>query len=491
MTTAATIESKLILDASGFTSGMKKATSAADTFADKMSAMGKKMQMVGGMMTIGLTLPILAFGKAAVAEAAAGEAAITDLETVIKSTGAAAGVTSKDVQDYANKMQLLTKFSDDQIISGNAMLLTFTKIGKDIFPRASDATLDMAQKFGMDLSQASITLGKALNDPVSGVTALRRIGVMLTDEQEASVKGFMAVNDIASAQKIILDELAVEVGGVAQAYGTTFAGQVSIFNNRLDDMKEKIGVQLIPALIRLMEAATPLLNWFMSLSPAQVDLVIKILAVIAVLGPLTAGLGTVATTISAVSTAMPAVIAGFSTIATFVTGILIPAILAISAPVWLVIAAITALFLLWKNWDQLSVTVKQLGYIIKFYVAQAFVSLGSVIFKVINGIVKAWQTFVAWVQKPIKWPTLPSWLKPGSPTPFEYGLRGISSAMDTLSKKSLPEMNMGFNSMTPAMAGVGGGTSNVTNNVRFQQATPAIDRRSVEDVLRKTTGMRK
>jgi len=149
------------------------------------------------------------------------------------------------------------------------------------------------------------------------------------------------------------------------------------------------------------------------------------------------------------------------------------------------------LFLLWKNWDQLSVTVKQLGYIIKFYVAQAFVSLGSVIFKVINGIVKAWQTFVAWVQKPIKWPTLPSWLKPGSPTPFEYGLRGISSAMDTLSKKSLPEMNMGFNSMTPAMAGVGGGTSNVTNNVRFQQATPAIDRRSVEDVLRKTTGMRK
>lgn len=51
---------------------------------------------------------------------------------------------------------------------------------------------------------------------------------------------------------------------------------------------------------------------------------------------------------------------------------------------------------------------------------------------------------------------IPAELVPGSPTPFEMGLRGITSAMDTLSKKSLPEFNAAF--ATPSgVSEVGGG----------------------------------
>jgi hypothetical protein len=59
---------------------------------------------------------------------------------------------------------------------------------------------------------------------------------------------------------------------------------------------------------------------------------------------------------------------------------------------------------------------------------------------VINAVKTAWATFVAWIQKPIKWPTLPDWLKPGSPTPFEIGLRGIVSAMQAVDMAAKPEM---------------------------------------------------
>lgn len=42
---------------------------------------------------------------------------------------------------------------------------------------------------------------------------------------------------------------------------------------------------------------------------------------------------------------------------------------------------------------------------------------------------------------------LPDWLTPGSPTPFELGLRGIADAMDDLARKRLPELqaNIGVN----------------------------------------------
>lgn len=40
--------------------------------------------------------------------------------------------------------------------------------------------------------------------------------------------------------------------------------------------------------------------------------------------------------------------------------------------------------------------------------------------------------------------SLPSWLTPGSPTPFELGLRGIADAMSTLGGLSLPQLQVGL-----------------------------------------------
>jgi len=55
--------------------------------------------------------------------------------------------------------------------------------------------------------------------------------------------------------------------------------------------------------------------------------------------------------------------------------------------------------------------------------------------------------------------SLPAWLTPGSPTPFEMGLRGIASAMDELSRSSLPNMAVELNRVgnaNPGTIGIGG-----------------------------------
>lgn len=62
---------------------------------------------------------------------------------------------------------------------------------------------------------------------------------------------------------------------------------------------------------------------------------------------------------------------------------------------------------------------------------------------------------------------IPDELVPGSPTPFEIGLRGITKAMDTLSKKSIPEMNKAFAAPSGVSEVGGGRVINYTDNRRF------------------------
>jgi hypothetical protein len=180
------------------------------------------------------------------------EDAVANLDATLRSMGDVTGLSSQQLQDMAGALQEVTRYSDESIINAEAMLLTFGNIGGETFPRATEAMLDLASKFG-SLDQASVMLGKALNDPIAGVTALRRVGVQLTEEQEKSIKVFMEQGDIASAQAVILGELERQVGGLAEAYGETFAGKLEIFKNRLGEVQEVIGKAIIPILTQWLD----------------------------------------------------------------------------------------------------------------------------------------------------------------------------------------------------------------------------------------------
>lgn len=197
---------------------------------------------------------------AAAKEAAAVEA---QLGAVLASTGGKAGVSADMAKSLAKRYQSLTNFEDDLVLSTENMLLTFTSVGKDIFPAATQAALDMATAMKEDPVSASIRLGKALNDPISGVTALRKVGVQLTKQQMDQIKVFMEAGDQASAQKIILKELAVEFGGSAEA-AVKADGGITQMNNKMKDMQEQIGKKLIPVQLQWKKAQMAALNWGMT-----------------------------------------------------------------------------------------------------------------------------------------------------------------------------------------------------------------------------------
>jgi len=143
-------------------------------------------------------------------------------ENAIRATGGAANTTAADIGNLSTALSNKAGIDDEVIQTGANLLLTFKQVrnevgkGNDVFDRAvSDAT-DLSVQFG-SVDSASKMLGKALNDPVKGMSALSRAGVTFTDQQKAQAKAMVGANDVLGAQKIILGEVESQVGGAAAA----------------------------------------------------------------------------------------------------------------------------------------------------------------------------------------------------------------------------------------------------------------------------------
>lgn len=168
---------------------------------------------------------------------------------VIKTTGGAANLTAKQVSDLSGRMMDYAAVDDDVVQAGANVLLTFKNVrdeigaGNDIFSRATKAGLDLQAVLGGDLTGSAKLLGKALNDPVKGITALTRAGVQFTADQQEQIKGLVAQNDLLSAQKIVLAEVEGQVGGTAGAAVDSTQRMSVAFG----ELKESVGTAALPA----------------------------------------------------------------------------------------------------------------------------------------------------------------------------------------------------------------------------------------------------
>lgn len=254
---------KVELDVSGVT---KSVTSAQGSLGTLDKSLGGAAGSIGRLGTVAGTAGALissAFVGAitlSINEAMVAEKVMAQTEAVVKSTGGAAGLTAQDIQSMASSLEGMTTFADDAIQSMENILLTFPEIKGDTFRDASAAILDMSTALGSDLQGAAIQVGKALQDPINGVTALRRVGVNFSEDQQKVIKSLVATGQQAEAQKLILAELAKEFGGSAAAATGTFDGKLKQLQNTLNNVAEGIGTAFIPVLKSAADALDVLIN---------------------------------------------------------------------------------------------------------------------------------------------------------------------------------------------------------------------------------------
>jgi hypothetical protein len=190
---------------------------------------------------------------------------VKETETRIKKMGNAAHISAKDVGELSDSIEAKTAVDGDAVQSGANMLLTFGNIrneagkGKDIFNQATLAATEMAAKFGGDASSQAIVLGKALDNPAKGLTALTRIGVSFSKQEQKQIKDMQEHGNIAGAQALILKSVNRQVAGAAEAQATAWSKlQVKLHGVEdnigrfllgvLDKVASFINTKVIPAL---------------------------------------------------------------------------------------------------------------------------------------------------------------------------------------------------------------------------------------------------
>jgi hypothetical protein len=201
----------------------------------------------------GATAGVVSFLKDANAEAREAQKVGALTTQVIKSTGGAAKVTAAHVGDLANAISKKAGIDDEAIQSGENLLLTFKQIrneagrGNAIFDRATRAAVNLSAAGFGSISSASKMVGKALNDPIKGMTALSRAGVTFTKGQQDQIKALVATGHSLKAQKIILKEVESQVGGAAAAQATAGDKARVAWKN----LEEQIGTALLPTIDKL------------------------------------------------------------------------------------------------------------------------------------------------------------------------------------------------------------------------------------------------
>jgi hypothetical protein len=267
------------LSKAGVIGGGKFGDSAGRSMSSRFVSHAKTAAILAGGVLTGVAAIGIKIGRDAIDEARESQRVGAITARVIKSTGQAANVTAGQVGKLSTAISNRVGIDDEAIQSGANLLLTFKNIqdqagkGNKVFDQATKVTTDMAVAMAggntggnVDLKSSSILVGKALNDPIKGLTALTRVGVSFTDQQKKNITSLVDQGNIMGAQKIILGELQSEFGGTAAAQATMGDKVTVAWKN----IEENIGNGLLPLIDEVEKAflkkAVPALqdfsNWF-------------------------------------------------------------------------------------------------------------------------------------------------------------------------------------------------------------------------------------
>jgi len=254
-----TLKVTIVGDSKSGQKAFKDTGSAADGLAGKMGKLGKGIGLALGVGAVGGIVAVGAAMVTGVKDAAAYQTLGLKTAAVLKSTGNVAHQSVSGIQARAGALESLSGVDETLIINGQNVLATFTKIrdeqgkGNDIFNQATKASLNLSTALGTDLQGATTMVGKALNDPVKGLTAMGKAGIQFTDAQKKSIKAMVKSGDTMGAQKIILKELETQFGGAAKAAGGGFAGSMARAEDSVMDTLRSLGTMLLPVLTKVAD----------------------------------------------------------------------------------------------------------------------------------------------------------------------------------------------------------------------------------------------
>lgn len=207
---------------------------------------------------------VIDFAKESVSAYSEAEASAAKLADAFQRFPKLADSNIAAFQKLNTELAKKTKFDDDALGSGQAVLAQYKLTGNQV-QHLTPLLADYAAKTGKTVPEAADVLGKAL---LGKGKALAEVGIKFKD-----------TGTVAGNYAEIMKGLGTQVGGFAEKEGKTAGGQLAILSNQFGELKETVGAKLMPVLTRLAEVGLKVVDFISQ----NVD----------VLGPLAAVIGVV------------------------------------------------------------------------------------------------------------------------------------------------------------------------------------------------------
>lgn len=168
-----------------------------------------------------------------------------DLDRTNKLLGQSSGYVSSELQQYAEYLEKITKFSSSATQSAMLLTMRFRNIHGDQFLGATKAAQDLATELRVDLNTATQIVAEGLNNPIDAIEKFASVNILFDESEKKLIKSMMSANNVVGAQQVILSRLAISFGGAAKAAGDTFVGKLERLKNLLNTIATQIGERFL------------------------------------------------------------------------------------------------------------------------------------------------------------------------------------------------------------------------------------------------------
>lgn len=367
---------------------VNKSQASLSRFGANASKLGDSLIGAGmgaGAMATAMALPLIKMVK----DAEDGEKAIGRLTQVFKSMGEETGVAAQKANELADSLMYKIGVDADDIMAVQAKLATFENVIKnssgssEVFERATKAAFDLAAAGFGDAAGNAVQLGKALQDPIKGITALSKSGVTFTAAEKQKIQTMVQSGKMFEAQQFLLAAVEKQVGGTAAATVSSTQKMSLAFG----EISGEIGKGLLPVFKTmadfLVNTAVPAVKSFVEENKPLLQtlgaVAVGITGVVAAGAAMSIMVGGVLKAVSYLTTAFNAIVSvvGFVSKAFMVlTRVLM------ANPFIAIIAGIVALIM---YWDEVKAMLKKMAPFARATL-QAFVAPFLAAFNVIKSI---------------------------------------------------------------------------------------------------------
>jgi len=252
-----TMKLNLLADVAKFGQGLTQAENDTKSFSSKIGKYSKAMAKsfaIAGAAAGAYAIKIGIDGARAAVE---DEASQKQLAEALRNTTDATDDQIASTEEYITKQQLAFGVADTKLRPALANLARATgDVGKA--QQLTNLAMDISAATGKDLETVSLTLSKAYN---GNIGALTKLGIPLDDAIKKS-------GDF----NLVQGELVRLFGGAAKANTETYAGQLAIVTERVGELKESIGVALLPTMKTLLENVNQVAKGFSGDDPEGLSL---------------------------------------------------------------------------------------------------------------------------------------------------------------------------------------------------------------------------